>query len=199
MLQARHDHTATLISGGNVLITGGEWNTGLGSGALSAAEIYEPASGRFFAVQPMSVGRVGHTATALADGTVLVAGGATRFAKNPMGCGPLYFYWETGSVERFNPATRQFTVEDFMSVPRSGHTATRLPTGDVLVTGGTTLVNKLCGIIARYHRIIGEIPTPTATAEILAPSGTNAALSYTKPNSRKAYRDAIPLFATADP
>jgi hypothetical protein len=168
MLQSRYDHTATLLSNGFVLITGGQWYTGqLGTEALSSAEIYEPASARFFAVQPMSVGRVGHTATALADGTVLVAGGATRFAKNPMGCGPLYFYWETGSVERFNPATRQFTVEDFMSVPRSGHTATRLPTGDVLVTGGTTLVNTLCGIIARYHRVIGEFPTPTATAETI--------------------------------
>jgi hypothetical protein len=172
MLQSRRGHTATLISGGNVLITGGEWNTGLGSQPLSSAEIYEPTSGtsgQFIAVQPMPYGRVWHTATALADGTVLVAGGATRFAENPVGCGPLYFFWETGSVERFNPATRQFTYvsADLMPVPRSGHTATRLPTGDVLVTGGTTLVSKFCGIIARYHRIIGEIPTPTATAELI--------------------------------
>ena len=148
-----------------MLITGGQ----SGSYPLSSAEIYEPASGRFFATQPMSYPRAAHTATALADGTVLVAGGATRFAENPTGCGPFYFFWETGSVERFNPATRQFTVvsADFMPVPRSGHTATRLATGDVLVTGGTTLVRKLCGIIARYHYVFGEFPTPTATAELI--------------------------------
>jgi hypothetical protein len=165
MVQSRYEFAATLISGGNVLITGGQ----SGSYPLSSAEIYEPASGRFFAIQPMSYARADHTATALADGTVLVSGGARQFAENPVGCGPLYFFWENGSVERFNPATRQFTVvsADFMPVPRGGHTATRLPTGDVLVTGGTTLVNKLCGIIARYHRIIGEIPTPTATAETI--------------------------------
>jgi hypothetical protein len=164
MLQSRFEFAATLISGGNVLITGGQ----SGSYPLSSAEIYEPASGRFFAIQPMSYARADHTATALADGTVLVSGGARQFAENPMGCFPIYFFWENGSVERFNPATRQFTVvsADFMPVPRGGHTATRLPTGDVLVTGGTTLVNELCGMVG-LRRIIKEVPTPTPTAELI--------------------------------
>jgi hypothetical protein len=168
MLQSRHNHAATLFTGGNVLITGGEWTTGIGSQTLSSAEIWEPGSGRFFANDPMSYGRAWHTATAMADGTVLIAGGAAQFEENPIGCSPRYYFTENGSVERFNPATNHFTVvtTDLMPVPRSGHTATRLPTGGVLVTGGTTLVNELCGVVGT-RRIFKEVPTATATAQLI--------------------------------
>jgi hypothetical protein len=167
MSQSRRSPTATLISGGNVLITGGDWSNVVGREMLSSAEIYEPASGRFFAIQPMSVGRLGHTATALGDGTVLIAGGATRLGSNPCGY-TNWFYWVTGSVERLSAATRQFTYvsADFLPVPRQGHTATRLLTGDVLVTGGQTLVRKSCYYGGRYPAPF-EQPIATATAELI--------------------------------
>jgi hypothetical protein len=164
MLQSRGSFTATLISGGNVLIAGGFWN----GTPLSSAEIYEPAAGRFVAIQPLPYARFGHTATALSDGTVLIAGGAGQVGHNAV-CGhPNWFYWVNSSVESFNPSTRQFTLEseDFLAVPRSWHTATRLLTGDVLVTGGTTLVRKFCYYGGRYPAPY-EVPTTTASAEVI--------------------------------
>lgn len=62
--------------------------------------------------------RVGHTATPLRDGTILVIGGGTS------------------TVERYDPATYTSTPRAPLSVPRTAHTATPLPDGTVLVVGG---------------------------------------------------------------
>jgi hypothetical protein len=165
MVQARSGHTATVISGGYVLITGGEW----AGTPLSSAEIYDPASGRFSAIHAMSIARAGHTATALFDNTVLIAGGEPLpISRNPFGCFPPIFWWATSTVERFDPATRQFTLvsADWMPVPRALHAATRLPNGEVLVTGGRTLVTKPCYNGGRYPVRSYDSP-PTATAELI--------------------------------
>jgi WD40 repeat protein len=54
----------------------------------------------------------------LQNGQVLVAGG------------------ETAKAELFNPSTGAFTATGSMTVSRSGHTATLLPDGRVLIAGG---------------------------------------------------------------
>ncbi|CAF1691809.1 unnamed protein product, partial [Adineta ricciae] len=71
MIVARGYHTATVLSNGTVLVTGG-WN---GSVYLSSAELYDPPSGSWTTTGSMSVARVYHTATALSNGKVLVTGG----------------------------------------------------------------------------------------------------------------------------
>lgn len=67
-------HTATLLPTGQVLIAGGK---GSGSPAplLSADELYDPATGLFAPTGSLTVGREGHTATALTTGKVLLVGG----------------------------------------------------------------------------------------------------------------------------
>jgi hypothetical protein len=162
MLQARTWFTATLISGGNILITGGFW----GGQVLSSAEIYDPTSGRFSAIHPMTVARAGHTATTLLNGTVLIAGGRGQLGFNPPCSITRAFVRVTSSVERFNPVTRQFTLSaDSMTVARFFHKATPLITGDVLATGGETLVRKSCSI--GLFRLPVEVEATTATAELI--------------------------------
>ena len=65
-------HTATLLPNGQVLVAGGEGD----SGVLTNAEVYNPASGTWTATGSLNTARDYHTATLLPNGQVLVAGGA---------------------------------------------------------------------------------------------------------------------------
>src|SRR5262249_37938018 len=131
---------------------------------LSSAEIYDPASGRFSAIPAMTVARAGHTATTLLDGTVLIAGGLVH---SPFTCGSSGSV--TSSVERFNPITRQFAVvtADYLPAPRYDHRATRLLTGDVLLTGGRTIRKAWCLTLPHHYLNLKETLITTATADLI--------------------------------
>jgi hypothetical protein len=78
MVAARDSHTATLLSGGRVLLAGGSGQTSDPNGLIVAsAELYDPNTGTFSATGSMSMPRYQDTATLLADGRVLVAGGSS--------------------------------------------------------------------------------------------------------------------------
>lgn len=72
---------------------------------------------------PMTATRLGHTATLLPNGKVLVASG-----NNSLGI--------TSVVELYEPTPNTWTVVRSMAVGRWNHTATLLPNGKVLVAGG---------------------------------------------------------------
>jgi hypothetical protein len=57
-----------------VLVAGGTTDGGT-DGVLASAELYDPASGSWTATATMIEARIGHTATLLREGTVLIAGG----------------------------------------------------------------------------------------------------------------------------
>ena len=67
-------NTATLLSEGAVLFTGGCYTSSCDS-FDAAADLYAPDSGTFTATGRMTLPRSWHTATLLRDGTVLIAGG----------------------------------------------------------------------------------------------------------------------------
>jgi N-acetylneuraminic acid mutarotase len=73
----------------------------------------------------MKARRLGHTATLLPSGKVLVAGGTVRDPVN-----------SHDSAEVYDPATATWSSTGAMTTPRFLHKATLLPSGKVLVTGG---------------------------------------------------------------
>lgn len=127
MNEARAAHTATLLTDGRVLVTGGYGNGSYFSRA--SAELFDPITGAWTVLPPMATPRGHHTATLLADGRVLVAGG---YKGSSIGAEAV----PAGAVEIYDPAGGGFVAADPMTISRGFHTATRLQDGRVLVTGG---------------------------------------------------------------
>lgn len=116
--------TATLLSNGMVLISGGIGGMNFSS-TFATAELYNPAQGTFTLTGNMSVARANHTATILNDGKVLIAGG-----------GGAAVFSGLSSAEIYDPATGTFSVTGSMNAARQGQTATLLNNGAVLIAGG---------------------------------------------------------------
>ena len=72
---ARGTFTATLLPSGKVLAVGGYGVSGTGVGSIASTELYDPATGTWSIAGNMVTGRYFQTATLLANGRLLVAGG----------------------------------------------------------------------------------------------------------------------------
>jgi hypothetical protein len=125
MAAARNLHTATLLLDGRVLIAGGNDTE---NHSLASAELYDPTTGTFSPTGSLVTARAFHTATLLTDGRVLMTGGTSA------GWDGIPFI---ASAEIYDPKTGTFTPTGSMAVERASHTATLLPDGRVLITGGT--------------------------------------------------------------
>ena len=125
MTTARQGHTATLLPNGMVLLAGGFGSLTSQGSELASAELFNPATGTFAATGNMTTARAGHTATLLANGMVLIAGGANASGTT------------LSSAELYNPATGTFTATGSMIAVRQFFTATLLNDGTVLVAGGS--------------------------------------------------------------
>jgi Transmembrane protein 131-like N-terminal/Galactose oxidase, central domain len=138
----RHLHTANLLTtgpnAGQVLIAGGDSDSGQSGAAIATAERYEPASGTFSCVgtpvsgqcpTSMVSSRIFDAATTLEDGTILLAGGVDR-NDNVL-----------SSAEIYNPATDSFGAT---KGPLSGgffdHQAVLINTGASGADNGMVLV-----------------------------------------------------------
>jgi hypothetical protein len=97
-----------------------------GLAVISPSAILAGTSGTWATTGTMNTGRLAHTATLLANGRVLVAGGISSADQT------------IASAELYNPATGMWTVTGSMKVARYGHSAVLLPSGKVLVAGGIT-------------------------------------------------------------
>lgn len=144
--------TATLLPNGKVLVAGGcLFDTGgcsSGMSGMTEAELYDPQSGLWSQAPWMTVPRVGHTATLLATGRVLITGGCSIIVNNA--CPPL------ASTELYDPQTGTWTVGVSLSVPRGGQTATLLPSGKVLIAGGGGANNSYLSTAELYDPQSGQ-------------------------------------------
>lgn len=118
---------------------------------LSAGSLALPAlaqsPGAFTATGRLITPRSLHTSTLLNDGKVLIAGGDSAY----------YFSRTEASAEIYDPATGTFAPAGSLTTARSGHTATLLPNGKVLITGGGPT-------------LIGTGPFSLSSAELYDPS-----------------------------
>ncbi len=113
-----------------------------------AMQLDAQMQGSFSPAGNLTTVRTGHTATLLTNGTVLIAGGYATLAGWPV--------W--ASAEIFDPVGTTFTATGSMASPRSGHTATLLPDGQVLIVGGYADLTS------------GTFTVPLASAELYDPS-----------------------------
>jgi large repetitive protein len=169
LLEARRGHSATLLQTGEVLIAGG---TNASGTVLKSAELYNPDTGEVRAIGDLGVARVGHTATLLPTGWVLIVGGA-----------------DTPDTELYNPMTAQWFPakrHPLSTTPsphdlrqpdaRSGHSATLLADGRVLVVGGRSPGGVLLTTVETYDPVLGEW---SQAAELPAARADHAAVGLT--------------------
>jgi len=110
------------IGNGDALVAGG-CDVG---GCTASVERWSAATNTWSEQAPLPVPRGFGTATALADGRVLVAGGCADPA-----CATVL-----GDATLYDPVANAWTAAGSMSSPRAGHSATQLNDGTVLVAGG---------------------------------------------------------------
>lgn len=122
----RENHQTTVLGSGKLLITGGF--VGLGTlSAISSVELYNPATGVYTAVPPMSIDRVHHRAALLPSGKVLVTGGFSTSTNAFL-----------ASAEIYDPVANTWSPTTNMSIPRSGHGLIQLNNTTILAFGGQT-------------------------------------------------------------
>ena len=133
-LTPRDYYSVTLLADGRVLVVGG---VDASDSALGSCELYDPATGKWTETgslpprvrhtlpPPWGTRAYGHTATLLADGRVLLAGGYDSDVEMA----------PVSEADVYDPATGQWTMAE-MGASRVYHTATLLADGRVMVTGG---------------------------------------------------------------
>lgn len=152
----RHSHTATLLRDGRVLVVGGN----NGSGEISLAEIFDPATGNWSRVttlggNDLGIPRQNHTATLLPDGKVMVVGGFTALG------GAIAYN------EGFDVDFSTFQMQGAFSAAgkRGDHSVVLLQDGMLLAVGGFDGLNYLTNSSLMYY---GGFPDATTLAGGLA-------------------------------
>jgi N-acetylneuraminic acid mutarotase len=130
MAEGRISFTASLLINGQVLAVGGM----IGTTASASAELYDPATATWSSTTALKYARRHHTATVVGAG-LLVVGGVVPGASI-----------EHATAEMYNPAMRSWTLTRMaLAAGRQGHTATLLPSGKVLVIGGSSADGQTTG------------------------------------------------------
>jgi N-acetylneuraminic acid mutarotase len=185
MVYARTSHTASVLTNGKVLVTGGETH-----GVLNTAELYDPSTGTWSVTGSMKDGRAFHTASVLTNGKILVTGGT---GDDDLGL---------NNSELYDPSTGTWEITGKMHYGRCLHVASLLTNGSVLVTGGGTLLNgdaqntselydpstgtwTITG--SMHHQRLSHTASLLTNGRVLVTGGGNSFLYYKAENSTELY------------
>lgn len=141
---ARISHTSTLLDDGRVLIVGGR-----GERVNASAEIYDPKTRHFTETGSLATARYKHTAGLLPDGRVLIAGGSDERD----------WHGKLSGAEIYDLGTGKFTVTSSMNDRRFKlpHEAVALPSGKLLIAGGSKQVEIFDPASAKFLVATGQI------------------------------------------
>ena len=151
-------HTATLLQSGKILIAGGAAND-----ITNVAELWDPDTGIWTAIGSLITARYGQTATLLQDGKVLIAGGSDD----------VDIFTTLAGVELYDSSAGTWTSIESLGATRVLHTATLLPGGKVLASGG-------------YKRDGGP-PTSLISSELYDPATRNWSYAGTLTGARSSH------------
>ncbi len=155
----RESHTATLLADGRVLVIGGHSGRRQNMEVYASAELFDPRTRRFEIAGTLAIARHKHDAIRLADGRVLVIGGADRTDR-------VHF----ATTEIYNPRTATFQDGPSMANRRYkiAGTAILLPGGDVLVTSGARDAERLDVGRWSFREVPGRFPAAYRFASAVA-------------------------------
>lgn len=145
----RESHSATLLADGRVLIIGGHSGRRQNMEVYATAELFDPRTRRFEAAGTLVTARHKHDAIKLADGRVLVIGGADRTDR-------VHYH----TTEIFSSRTSSFEPGPSMANRRYkiAGTSILLPGGDVLVTSGAQVAELLDVERWTFREVPGRFP-----------------------------------------
>jgi N-acetylneuraminic acid mutarotase len=124
----RYGHTATLLNDSKVLVAGGSYYEPVeGVTYYRQCALYDPVAHVWNSTASLQIERANHRSVLLSDGRVLVCGGTSEIEG---------VRTELPSCEIYDPVSGTWSTAQDMLKPRTGHTATLMQNGRVLVTGG---------------------------------------------------------------
>ncbi len=142
MSSGRVEHFAVPLPSGQVLVGGGYTN--FLNAPTASVDLYDPIRASFRATgEPMHIGRAHPNGALLANGKILIVGGVDNqgtLSGLPLADGELY-----------DPVLDSFTMTGGLNAPRTGHTATLLSSGKVLIVGGANGAKQVQSTAELYN------------------------------------------------
>jgi hypothetical protein len=127
---ARTATAAAVLADGRVLVAGGMFMDRTSPDPprlLETSELWDPRAGTWTRTGGLDDVRVGPSAVTLADGRVLIVGGAARLESAP---------YEQASAEVYDPTTGTWDSAGTLAMARSGFVLVALHGGGAIVAGG---------------------------------------------------------------
>ncbi|MFN2567186.1 MAG: Kelch repeat-containing protein [Gemmatimonadaceae bacterium] len=145
----RESHTATLLDDGRVVVIGGHSGRRQAMEVYASAEAWVPRTRRFEAAGTLATARHKHDAIKLADGRVLVIGGADRSDRVHYATTEIYSSGTAAFERGPSMVNRRYKIAG---------TSVLLPSGEVLITSGARAAELLDLGAGVFREVPGRFP-----------------------------------------